>query len=129
MFVQYENLGGPCYLTLGNIEEQRISHPAGYKQGCYAAGREQNQNSNRRDHGFFFLNKGVWQITHKHGLRPVPFGGGACTLDRMSPAMTSLRQLNTILTAYLQPELSDPTWAPCASTRKAKKQSKTTGSR
>lgn len=52
MFVQYENLGGPCYLTLGNIEEQRISHPAGYKQGCYAAGREQNQNSNRHDHGF-----------------------------------------------------------------------------
>lgn len=65
MFVQYENLGGPCYLTLGNIEEQRISHPAGYKQGCYAAGREHNQNSNRHDHGFFFLNKGVWQITHK----------------------------------------------------------------
>lgn len=54
MFVQYENLGGLCYLTLGNIEEQRISHPAGYKQECYAAGREHNQNSNRHDHGFFF---------------------------------------------------------------------------
>lgn len=72
--------------------------------------------------------KSAWQIMRSPNGKPARFRGRACRLDRMSLAMTLFRQLNPTLNAYLQPELSNPAWAPSASTWKAKEQSTTAGS-
>lgn len=62
------------------------------------------------------------------GRRLVPFWGRARRVDRMSPAVTQFGQFNPTLSAYLQLEMSGPTWACSAFTKKAKEQSKTAGS-